>query len=112
MELAHGWFTRGTVTFITETERKDGKGSFLSIYIRFGADKTAVTKAKVWAQNYKAEGETFSLKDASGAFAPVAVGDTLTAWGTLSTYKVEGNERVGFVIEATEGLTVSETVEA
>lgn len=106
-ELNHGWFTRGTITFVAENERKDGKGSFLTVYIRFGADKGAVTKAKVWAANYKAIGDAdFLLKDASGAWGKAEVGSAVNAWGTLSSYKVEGNERVGFVIEATEGLEV------
>lgn len=96
--LLSGWFTTGVITFVTENERRDGKGSFLSVYIRFGEDKGAVRKAKVWAANYKAEGESFALMTESGAFAPVEVGTQLTAYGTESTYKVEGNERVGHVL--------------
>lgn len=104
-ELNHGWFTRGTITFIAENERRDGKGSFLTVYIRFGADKGAVTKAKVWSANYQAVGDAeFLLRDTSGAWGKAEVGSPINAWGSISTYKVEGNERVGFVIEVTEGL--------
>lgn len=103
MAMLNGWFTIGSVTFITETERKDGKGSYLSVYIRFGADKSQVTKAKVWAANYRTLSDGFALKTEEG-FVPVSVGDALTAWGSLSSYKFEGNERVGYVIELVEGV--------
>jgi hypothetical protein len=114
-DINHGWFTRGTITFVGENERKDGKGSYLTVYIRFGTDKQAVTKAKVWAANYKAVGDgEFALADSGGGWGKAEVGTTVNAWGTLSTYKVDGNERVGFVIELTEGLEafVSEDAEA
>lgn len=104
--MNNGWFTIGTVSFITENERKDGKGSFLSVYIRFGSEKSEVRKAKVWSQNYLATDEGFKLKDLSGAWASVEVGAELTAYGTESVYKVEGNERVGYVLTETAGLPV------
>jgi hypothetical protein len=102
--MLNGWFTTGTVTFITENERRDGKGSFLSVYVRFGEAKAEVRKAKVWAANYEVQGEGFALKTESGEFAPIEVGTVLTARGTESTYKVEGNERVGHVLTQVEVL--------
>jgi hypothetical protein len=102
--MNNGWFTIGTVSFITETERKDGKGSFLSVYIRFGTEKTQVRKAKVWARNYIATGEGFAVRDVDGGWATIEVGSDLTAYGEESTYKVEGNERVGYVLSETSGL--------
>lgn len=113
MELAHGFFTRGTIAFITENERRDGKGSFLSVYIRYGADKAAVTKAKVWAKNYRAEDGSFMLRDASGAWAVAEVGAELTAWGTIGSYQdAEGNQRIGYVVEVTDGLEAVAEVSA
>jgi len=101
--MLNGWFTTGTVTFITENERRDGKGSYLSVYVRFGEEKGSVRKAKVWAANYEAQGEGFALKTEAGEFAPVEVGTALTARGTESNYKdAEGNERVSHVLTQVE----------
>jgi len=109
----NGWFTIGTVSFITETERKDGKGSFLSLYIRFGEDKAQVTKAKVWSQNFTSDDSGIKVRDVSGAWATIEVGSALTAYGDIGTWKdAEGNERVSYIMVETAGLTVLETVEA
>jgi hypothetical protein len=111
--MNNGWFTSGTVSFITENERKDGKGSFLSVYIRFGSEKNEVRKAKVWSQNYLSTDEGFKVRDITGVWVSIEVGSELTAYGTESLYKVDGNERVGYVLSETAGLPVftPETVE-
>lgn len=100
-----GWFTVGVITFITENERRDGKGSFLSVYIApAGGSKGDTRKAKVWAVNYQATDEGFALKT-EGGFAPVEVGTKVTAFGTDSTYTdAEGNQRVGFVLTSITGV--------
>ena len=109
----NGWFTIGSVAFLSETERKDGKGSYLVVYIRFGSEKGQVRKAKVWSQNYLALDGAFRVRDISGAWASIELGSELTAYGDESLWKdAEGNERVSYVMTETAGLKVSEVVEA
>ena len=110
--MLNGWFTTGVVTFMTENERRDGKGSFLVVYVRFAEEKGSVRKAKVWAANYEVQGESFALATEGGAFVPVSVGTTVTARGTESTYKVEGHERVSHVLTQVEVLETAAPVKA
>lgn len=100
-----GWFTLGVITFITESERRDGKGSFLTVYIApAGGAKSDTRKAKVWAASYKAVGEGFALKTPEG-FAPVEVGTEVAAFGTEGTYTdAEGNQRVGHALTLVMGV--------
>ena len=111
--LNNGWFTVGQVSFLAETERKDGKGSYLVVYVRFGSEKSQVTKAKVWAKDYVALDGKFKVRDVSGAWADIEVGSDLTAYGNLGTYEdAKGVTQLSYVITETAGLKVSEVVEA
>jgi hypothetical protein len=103
----NGWFTAGTVSFITENERKDGKGSYLSVYIRFGTEKGQVTKTKVWSQNYLSDEQGVRVLDVSGAWVAIEVGAELTAYGDITTYtdKASGNQVVSYIMTETAGLT-------
>jgi hypothetical protein len=108
--MSNGWFTMGSVSFLAEQARKDGKGTFLTIYVRFGTEKAEVRKAKVWSQSYMAEDGAFYLRDVSGEWAVVELGSELTAYGTESIYKLEGNERVSYVLTETAGLKLRSDV--
>lgn len=109
--MKSGWFTVGTVAFLSENERKDGKGSYLVVYVRFGSEKGEVRKAKVWSQNYRSESGKFEVLDVSGAWVSIELGSELTAYGTESVWKdAEGNERVSYVMVETAGLPVAEAV--
>jgi hypothetical protein len=108
----NGHFTFGKVSFLSEQERKDGKGSYLVLYVRFGTGKEDVAKYRVWSQNYTSTDGAFELRDVSGAWARVELGSELTVYGDVSIYTTpEGNERVSLVARETAGLTVSETVQ-
>ena len=108
----HGCFTIGKVSFLAEQERKDGKGSYLVLYVRFGTGKDDVAKYKVWSQNYTSTDGAFELRDVSGVWASVELGSELTVYGDINTYNApEGGKLVSLVAKETSGLKVSETVQ-
>ncbi len=110
--MNNGHFTFGKVSFLSEQERRDGKGSYLVLYVRFGTGKEDVAKYRVWSQNYTSADGIFQLRDVSGEWATVELGSELTVYGQVNTYTTpEGNERVSLIAQETAGLTVLETVQ-
>ena len=110
--MNNGHFTFGKVSFLSEQERRDGKGSYLVLYVRFGTGKEDVAKYRVWSQNYTSTDGIFQLRDVSGAWATVELGSELTVYCEASIYTAQdGSSKLSYVAVETAGLTVSETVE-
>jgi hypothetical protein len=111
--MNNGCFTIGRVSFLSEQERADGKGSFLVLYVRFGTGKEDVAKYRVWSQNYTSSDAGIQMRDVSGTWVDIELGSELTVYGEVSEYTgKDGGQRVSFIAVETAGLLVSETVEA
>jgi len=110
--MNNGCFTIGKVSYLSEQERKDGKGSYLVLYVRFGSGKEDVAKYRVWSQNYTSTDAGFQMRDISGAWVSIELGSELTVYGEASIYTAQdGSSKLSYVAVETAGLTVSETVE-
>lgn len=92
-----GCFTIGTISFLAEQERADKKGSFVTLYVRYGTGKDDVDRYKVWSQNYEASEGGIALKTMTGEFVAVETGQAVTVYGDITFWGPDGDKKVSLV---------------
>lgn len=107
-----GCFTIGTISFLAEQERADKKGSFVTLYVRYGTGKDDVDRYKVWSQNYEASEGVISLKDMTGAFIAVETGQAVTVYGDITFWGADGDKKVSLVFAELASVVVVEPKKA